>query len=208
MYYDQVSSNTPSHPLSLTREEMEDVLTGIGPRRRAFSNALTVGAEFAGGWLRRHWLALVNGALLTYVGLALLAPVGFALGVNGPAADIFHVYRLFCDQLPSHSFFIFGYQVCLCERCLAIYSSMLFSGLVLAVVRNRHNLPSLTWWMWAISMIPMALDGGTQLFGLRESNVWLRVLTGSIFGICTALFTLPQIEKASKDSSAGRPAIS
>src|SRR5271165_3652025 len=175
MYYDQVSSNTPSHPLSLTREEMEDVLTGIGPRRRAFSNALTVGAEFAGGWLRRHWLALVNGALLTYVGLALLAPVGFALGVNGPAADIFHVYRLFCDQLPSHSFFIFGYQVCLCERCLAIYSSMLFSGLVLAVVRNRHNLPSLTWWMWAIGMIPMALDGGTQLFGLRESNVWLRV---------------------------------
>jgi uncharacterized membrane protein len=46
----------------------------------------------------------------------------------------------------------------------------------------------------------MALDGGTQLFGLRESNVWLRLLTGTIFGVATALFILPQIEKTASDS--------
>jgi uncharacterized membrane protein len=179
---------------------MEYILAGIGPRRRAFSHALTSGSEFVGGWLRRHWLALVNTALLTYIGLAVIAPIGFALGLNGPASAIFHVYRFFCDELPAHSFFIFVYHVCLCERCLAIYSSMLLSGLALVFIRKRHNLPSITWWMWVIALLPMALDGGTQLFGLRESNVVLRLLTGSIFGVGTAIFTLPQIEKAARES--------
>jgi uncharacterized membrane protein len=194
--YKAVEGQPESSP---TPEEMEYILSGIGPRRRAFSHALTAGAEFVGGWLRRHWLALVNTALLTYIGLAILTPVGFAVGLNGPASAIFHVYRFFCDELPSHSFFIFGYQICLCERCLAIYSSMLFSGLALVFLRRRNNLPSISWWMWVIAMIPMALDGGTQLFGLRESNVALRLLTGAIFGVGTAIFTLPQIEKASRE---------
>ncbi len=207
MDHEHPSFDGQSRPESYTREEMEYILSGIGPRRQAFSKTLTNGLEFVGGWLRRHWLAVVNGALLAYIGLAILTPVGFALGFNGPAADIFHVYRFFCDELPSHSFFIFGYQVCLCERCLAIYSSMLISGLTLALVRNRRNLPTITWWMWVIAMIPMALDGGTQLFGLRESNVWLRLLTGSIFGIGTALFTLPQIEKAAKEFDDRQPVI-
>jgi uncharacterized membrane protein len=205
MDHDQPSSQfsykaVEGQPESPTREEMEYILSGIGPRRRAFSHALTTGAEFVGGWLRRHWLALVNTALLTYIGLAILTPIGFAVGLNGPASAIFHVYRFFCDELPSHSFFIFGYQICLCERCLAIYSSMLFSGLALVFLRRRNNLPSISWWMWVIAMIPMALDGGTQLFGLRESNVALRLLTGAIFGVGTAIFTLPQIEKAARES--------
>jgi uncharacterized membrane protein len=204
MEHDQPSSRFAhgamgSQPESRTREEMEYILSGIGPRRRAFNHALISGAEFAGGWLRRHWLALVNTALLTYIGLAILTPIGFAVGLNGPASAIFHVYRFFCDELPSHSFFIFGYQICLCERCLAIYSSMLLSGLALVFLRKRPYLPSISWWMWVVAMIPMALDGGTQLFGLRESNVGLRLLTGAIFGVGTAIFTLPQIEKASRD---------
>ncbi len=191
-------SNIPD--TSMTREEMDYILDGIGPSRRAFSQRLANGAEFAGGWLRKHWLVVVNGFLITYIGLALLTPVAFAFGLNGPASAVFHVYRFFCDELPTHSFFIFGYQICLCQRCLAIYTSMLLAGITLAFLRKRRSVPNLTWWMWVIAMIPMALDGGTQLFGWRESNVWLRLLTGAIFGIGTAMFLLPQIEKTASDS--------
>jgi len=188
-----------THPTSPTREEMDYILAGIGPRRKAFNDAVTMGAEFVGGWLRRHWLALVNGVLVTYIGLAILTPVAFAFGLNGPASAVFHLYRFFCDELPTHSFFVFGYQICLCQRCLAIYTSMLLSGLTLALLRKRRDVPSITWWLWVVAMIPMALDGGTQLFGLRESNVWLRLFTGTIFGVGTALFTLPQIEKTARE---------
>ncbi|HEX8034983.1 MAG TPA: DUF2085 domain-containing protein, partial [Ktedonobacterales bacterium] len=119
----------------------------------------------------------------------------------GPASAVFRAYRVVCDELPSHSFFIGGYQVCLCARCLAIYSTMLLAGLSLAFVRRRHLVRSIPWWLWIVAMLPMALDGGTQLFGLRESNVWLRLLTGAIFGLATAWFTLPQIQAAASDEA-------
>jgi uncharacterized membrane protein len=43
-------------------------------------------------------------------------------------------------------------------------------------------------------MVPMALDGGTQLFGWRESTWELRTLTGIIFGLGVCWFVLPYIE--------------
>ena len=184
-----------------TREELDYIFSGIGPRRRAFNEAFINGTNAASDWLRHHWLGLVNGALGAYVGLAVLTPIGYAFGLDGPASAVFRAYRIVCDELPSHSFFIGGYQVCLCARCLAIYSTMLLAGLALAFVRRRQLVRGISWWLWFVAMLPMALDGGTQLFGLRESNVWLRLLTGAIFGIATAWFTLPQIEVAARDDA-------
>lgn len=184
-----------------TREELDYIFSGISPRRRAFNEAFINGTNAVGDWLRRHWLGVVNGTLATYIGLAVLTPVGFALGLDGPASAVFRAYRIVCDELPSHSFFVGGYQVCLCARCLAIYSTMLLAGLALAFVRRHRLVRSIPWWLWLVGMLPMALDGGTQLFGLRESNVWLRLLTGAIFGLATAWFTLPQIQDAATDEA-------
>jgi uncharacterized membrane protein len=181
------------------REDLSYQLAGISPRRRAFSAALTRGIGGAGEWLERHWLGVVNGVLGTYVGLAVATPIAYMFGLTGPASAVFRVYRVFCDQLPTHSLFIGGYQICLCARCLAIYTTMLLVGLTLNVVRRmrpRQPIAGISWWVWILAMLPMALDGGTQLFGLRESNLVLRLLTGFLFGLATALFTLPQMDAA------------
>jgi uncharacterized membrane protein len=119
--------------------------------------------------------------------------------VVGPSQSILAAYHLFCAQTPSHSFYIAGHQVCLCERCLAIYTSMLLGGLVLAVLQRRGFKPqNIGWRWWIVAALPMALDGGTQLFGWHESNVWLRLFTGGLFGLATALFALPQIQDAAQ----------
>jgi uncharacterized membrane protein len=86
--------------------------------------------------------------------------------------------------------------MCLCARCLAIYSSLLTGGLILVMFRHRAMIRPIGWKLWLLGMVPMALDGGTQLFGWHESNVYLRLLTGAIFGLMTAWFVLPQIEGA------------
>jgi uncharacterized membrane protein len=183
------------------RQRAEDLLSsyeaGIGPRRRAFSHALTTAVDGTLDGIRRHWLAILNTTIGGLVGLAVLAPVGYALGLTGVSGGIFDAYRVLCAQTPSHSFFVFGYQVCLCSRCLAIYSSVLLGGLLLSLVRGRRNVRALDWRFWVLALLPMALDGGTQLFGWRESNLGLRLLTGTIFGLATAWFLLPQIEQAS-----------
>lgn len=185
-----------------SREELDELLSGIGPRRSAFNRAFVGMADATSGWLRRHWLGLVNGILGAYIGVAVLTPVAYALGLTGPASAVFRAYRIVCDQIPSHSFFIGGYQICLCSRCLAIYSTILLAGIVLAAVRQARRVPAITWWIWLLTILPLALDGGTQFFGWRESNNGLRVLTGIIFGIGTALFTLPHLESSANDEPA------
>ena len=165
----------------------------LGAHRRTFGERVSIAGDAVGTWLRRHWLALINGALITYLGVAVLNPVAYMLGWDGLASTVFRTYRFFCDELPTHSFFIGGYQICLCARCLAIYSSLLLGGLLLAYLRKRRPVKALTVWMWILFILPMALDGGTQFFGLRESNNALRVLTGLLFGLGTAWLTLPRM---------------
>ncbi len=185
-----------AEPRSL--EELEYQLAGISPRRRAFSAVVTRGLHGSASWLERHWLGVVNGVLGTYVGLAVATPIAYMLGLTGPASAVFRFYRIFCDQLPTHSLFIGGFQICLCSRCLAIYSTMLIVGLTLNVLRKVRTIRGITWWLWLLAALPMALDGGTQMFGLRESNLALRLLTGMLFGLGTALYALPQMDAATR----------
>src|SRR5262249_23469225 len=114
--------------------------------------------------IRRHWLAGINALLVTLIGVAVLTPIGYAVGPPGPSDALFHAYPFVCGQTPSHSFYILGYQMCLCTRCLAIYSSLLSGGILLALLRGSHRISSLSWKYWLLAMLPMALDGGTQLF--------------------------------------------
>jgi uncharacterized membrane protein len=159
------------------------------------------------GFFHDHWLAVINTTLAVFIGIALVTPLAFAVGLTGLASGVFDVFRVFCAQTPSHSFFIAGYQTCLCSRCLAIYTSILLAGVAVAFLRKNRRLRALPWYVWLLGMVPMALDGLTQLFGLRESNLALRLLTGAIFGVTTAWFLLPQIEEAAnQEQPAPNPA--
>jgi uncharacterized membrane protein len=102
---------------------------------------------------------------------------------------------------------IVGYKMALCERDIAIYSGIFLFGLVYAATKRR--LKPLHWTLWIlIGMLPIALDGFSQLFSqfnlpflasilpYRESTPYLRVLTGALFGIATAWFAFPYMEES------------
>lgn len=95
-----------------------------------------------------------------------------------------------------------GFKIALCERDIAIYGSILLFGLFFWATRRR--LPPLPWYLWIlIGIVPIGLDGFSQLlsqpplslFPLRESTPTLRVLTGFLFGFCTAWFGYPLVEQ-------------
>ncbi len=146
----------------------------------------------------RGWLVALNVFLGLLLGVAILVPVLYALGWDDIASRIFQAYHLICAQIPSHSYFLFGYQLALCARNLAIYGSLFLGTLLFRAVRGW--LPAIGWRWWLVTMLPMALDGGTQLFGWRESNWELRTLTGSIFGLGVCWFVLPMLEAATRDA--------
>jgi uncharacterized membrane protein len=45
----------------------------------------------------------------------------------------------------------------------------------------------------------MAIDGITQLFGLRESNWQLRTITGALFGLASVWLAYPYLEEGMRD---------
>jgi len=104
-----------------------------------------------------------------------------------------------------------GYKVAVCERDVAIYLAILLFGVLYGISGRR--LKPLHWILWlAIGIAPIGLDGFSQLFSqlnlsflasmlpYRESTPLLRVITGGLFGFCTAWFGLPYVEESMRET--------
>jgi uncharacterized membrane protein len=106
-----------------------------------------------------------------------------------------------------------GFKAALCERDVAIYGALLLTGI--AFIFLRRKMKPLHWTLWILlGIVPMGLDGGTQLlsylpllhFPFRESTPLLRVITGSLFGITSAWFAYPYVQESmDEDLSAQGP---
>lgn len=92
-----------------------------------------------------------------------------------------------------------GYKVAICERDVAIYGSMFLMGLLFALMRG--HLPRLKARWLLLFALPMIIDGGTQLVGLRSSTWQLRLITGAFFGVGLIWFAYPYIEESMKSSA-------
>jgi uncharacterized membrane protein len=143
----------------------------------------------------RHWLAYFNTGLIVFAGLPILAPILAAFGANGAAVEIFQAYSITCHQMPSRSYYIFGQQMAYCERNTAIYGTMALAAIAYGYLRKR-GLPPLNLSLYVLFILPMAVDGFTQFFMLRESTWYLRGITGALFGIATAWFVLPRLDES------------
>jgi uncharacterized membrane protein len=175
----------------------------------------------AEGFMFKRWLFVGNSIAWTFALMPLLAPVLLAAGLVALAEPIYSAYSLFCHQWPHRSFFLLGpqatytltelaawtsepatlaylgsptsgYKLAFCERDLAIYVSIAAAGTLYAMHRARVKVLSIKAYAWLL--VPIALDGFTQLFGWRESTPLLRLFTGICFGAGTVWFIYPRVD--------------
>jgi uncharacterized membrane protein len=85
-----------------------------------------------------------------------------------------------------------GYKMAYCQRDTAMYGSLLLAGMAFGLVRRR--LRPLPFVLYLILLVPLAVDGIVQFFGLHESTWQLRIITGSLFGMATVWFAYPYLE--------------
>ena len=86
-----------------------------------------------------------------------------------------------------------GYKLPVCSRDVAIYLAMLLGALVLPFVRRVESEEWPDKWLLVAACIPIAIDGGTQLVGMRESSNFLREVTGAIVGIALPFYIVPML---------------
>ena len=146
-----------------------------------------------GEFLLNYWAHIITAVLGLLVATALSIPFLSYFGLDAIAKPLFFSLHFVCAQIPSHSFYIFGHQLGLCARNFSIYTSMFIGSLIFVLSKKR--LPGIPWWIWVLMILPMAIDGITQMFGLRESTWVLRVITGTLFGLGNIWFVLPFIQK-------------
>jgi len=160
--------------------------------------ALVVVLDKLIAWLSRHWLLLFNLVFGLYAGLPVLAPLLMSWGRTRLANVVYFVYQFQCHQMPSRSYFIGRFQVGICQRDLAIYGGACLAGIAFSLVRNRAR--SLPIPVWLVLAAPLALDGVTQLFGLRMSTWQLRTISGFLASGATVWLVYPYLERAFKEA--------
>ena len=123
--------------------------------------------------------------------LIILAPYLAETGNEYISDMIYFVFSFNCHQRPERSLFLFDHKLSVCSRCAAIYFGVLLSTILYPIFKRIDNKETPSKWLLILSLVPMGLDGMTQLTGLRESTNLLRIITGGLFGMVIPLYILP-----------------
>jgi uncharacterized membrane protein len=141
-------------------------------------------------------LALIAAIPTAILGAATLCSWAIAQGASMQWRMLF---RLMCHGKVERCLEIFGAPMPICARCVGIYGGMLLGILAFwAVPLLRERV------MRGVARVcaaPLALDGLTQLSGLRESTNDLRIITGIVAGLAFGLWILSAVERREDASS-------
>lgn len=103
------------------------------------------------------------------------------------------LFRLMCHGKVERCLDLFGVPMPICARCVGIYGGMFLGILAFwAVPLLREKV------MRTVALVcaaPLAIDGLTQLAGLRESTNDLRIATGTVAGLAFGLWILSAVER-------------
>lgn len=143
---------------------------------------------------RNRLILLALGAQAIWLAGILGAPYAASIGYDGVAERLYAAYRPFCHQKAERSLFIFGGQMTVCARCFGIYAGAFVGSLAAAIaIKKRDEARAISIYYVAAALLPLAIDGVTQLMGLRGSSEPLRLATGLLFGSVFAYYFLPLV---------------
>ena len=102
------------------------------------------------------------------------------------------LFRVLCHGLESRCFDLWDVPMPICTRCVAIYLGLLMG--VLTFVVWPFFTERIMRGVALAAVLPLAVDGLTQLVRLRESTNGLRFGTGIVAGFAIGIWALSAIE--------------
>lgn len=141
----------------------------------------------------------IIAVLLAAIGAAVLSAAmlcTFAIA-NGASMKWRLLFRLMCHGMPARCLTVWNVPMPICARCTAIYAGLFLAAALFTIVRVRLAIAKA---LLIGSAAAMAIDGFTQLAGLRESTNPLRIATGFAVGIAFGIWALATMEKSAESA--------
>ena len=102
------------------------------------------------------------------------------------------LFRPFCHGIPERCFVVWGVPMPICARCTAIYAGLGLAVFAFFLLPRMSELAARM--LLFIAVLPLAIDGFTQLARLRESTNSLRAATGLAAGIAFGLWAITAVQ--------------
>jgi uncharacterized membrane protein len=136
---------------------------------------------------------IVAATLVAIAGAILSASVACTAAIAHGASMRWRIpFRIFCHGIPERCLYLWNVPMPICARCTAIYAGLMLSFaafLILPLMKESIARMALY-----VAVVPMAIDGFTQLVHLRLSTNPLRIETGLLAGVAFGVWALSAIE--------------
>ena len=137
---------------------------------------------------------IVLGVVAAVPALILTAAAACSAAIASGASMQWRLaFRLMCHGIAHRCLMLFGVPMPICARCTGIYLGMLggvllfpFAFFLRARIMSKAAL---------LAVMPLMIDGTTQLLKIRESTNALRLSTGALAGLAFGLWVLSAIER-------------
>jgi len=126
------------------------------------------------------YAAIAVAVFVPWLLLSATGPSPLAFDVSDA---VFSFFSVFCHQLPFRSLFFDGIQCPVCARCASIYALTGAGLLAFRLWGYGAREFKMNWLLLALLLAPTALDGTSQMLGLRESTNTLRLIAGAPYGM-------------------------
>jgi uncharacterized membrane protein len=120
--------------------------------------------------------------------LILAAPILLSLAYQKSASVFYLAFSFLCHQNPDRSFFLAGYPLPVCHRCLGIYFGLWIGSMI--GFRLLPHACSFRRLYVAAAVAPILLDVALSLLGIWSGTEPVRFLTGLWFGFLISIFLL------------------
>jgi uncharacterized membrane protein len=120
--------------------------------------------------------------IMIWLTLIFMAP--YLRSIDLPAnALVYSIFAPICHQNPTRCFYLYGYPLAVCTRCLGIYFGFFLGTLIFPLVNRLPSIRSPKNQIFYSLSAPIVLDTFGNFFNLWHTSDWLRFLIGIIWGI-------------------------
>ncbi|MFW6140173.1 MAG: DUF2085 domain-containing protein [Acidobacteriota bacterium] len=130
----------------------------------------------------RNVFIFTLAGIIIWLSLIFIAPVLKSL--ERPSnAFIYSIFSPICHQTPSRCFYLYGYPLAVCTRCLGIYFGFLLGTLSFPLINGCKSVNPPKKQIFFVVSAPILMDTFGIFFNLWHTSDWLRFFIGFIWGI-------------------------